>query len=247
MAHRAPSMRYMGLKVVQGLQEAAAALSSATASLPEAMQRGLDAYRRQLTSVMLLTGAAMAPTLNPKGSSQPDSVERLLVRLLPRPSERTVFTGDVVAFASPLTLAAAAAPGGGGLAGALGLPPGGAAAAAAAEDAAERLANTMVRRVAAMPGDELVTGEDEEAAGFESLVVPEGHCWVLADNAQLEPPRVIDSRAFGLLPLSAIVGRVLYCARSHTDHGPVENSEEGMAADAPVLEAELDVEALCSD
>lgn len=75
----------------------------------------------------------------------------------------------------------------------------------------------------------------------------QGHCWVLADNAQLEPPRVIDSRAFGLLPLSAIVGRVLYCARSHTDHGPVENSEEGMAADAPVLEAELDVEALCSD
>jgi hypothetical protein len=40
---------------------------------------------------------------------------------------------------------------------------------------------------------------------------------------------------------------VLYCARNESDHGPVENSEEGMEADAPVLEAELDIEALCSD
>jgi hypothetical protein len=39
MAHRAPSFRYVGLKVVQGVQEVAAALSSATASLPEALQR----------------------------------------------------------------------------------------------------------------------------------------------------------------------------------------------------------------
>lgn len=39
--------------------------------------------------------------------------------------------------------------------------------------------------------------------------------------------------------------RILYAARSETDHGPVENSEDGMAADAPVIEAELDVEALC--
>ncbi len=41
--------------------------------------------------------------------------------------------------------------------------------------------------------------------------------------------------------------RILYCARSETDHGPVENSEEGMASDAPVIEAELDIEQLCSD
>lgn len=44
---------------------------------------------------------------------------------------------------------------------------------------------------------------------------------------------------------SVLYCRILYCARSETDHGPVENSEEGMAADAPVLEAELDVDALC--
>ncbi|KAI3431274.1 hypothetical protein D9Q98_004335 [Chlorella vulgaris] len=242
MAHRA-SMRYTALKLVQGAHEAAAALSSATASLPEAIQRGMEAYRKQLTSVMLITGAAMSPTLNPKASSNPDSVERLLVRLLPRPSSRTLFSGDVVAFSSPLAVAATAAAGA--MPGALGLPAAAAAAAGVDPLAGEQLQNTMVRRVAAMPGDELVTGEDEEAAGFDSIVIPEGHCWVLADNEQLAPPHVIDSRSFGPLPLSLVMGRILYCARSETDHGPVENSEEGMAADAPVLEAELDVDALC--
>lgn len=190
----------------------------------------------------------------------------------------------------------------------------------------------------------------------------QGHCWVLADNEQLEPPHVIDSRSFGPLPLSNVVGRcaeplgscwrlapalfllpcsapcallfavthlcrclhhaafcllqdsargsqrdrprpsflsfhprlshfltsftqltlqdsvrgpqrdtpwpllpsvpsssftlssptqlhrrILYAARSETDHGPVENSAEGMEADVPVLEAELDLERLCRE
>jgi hypothetical protein len=35
----------------------------------------------------------------------------------------------------------------------------------------------------------------------------QGHCWVLADNEQLAPPHVIDSRSFGPLPLDTIVGR----------------------------------------
>lgn len=231
--------------MAQAAHEAAAALSSATSSLPEALSRGLEAYRARLTMGMLITGAAMAPTLNPKATSQPDAVERLLVRLLPRPSERTVFTGDVVAFTSPLTVAAAAVAGPAGAA--AGLPFGGSSAAAAAAAAASGLGeelqqSTMVRRVAAMPGDELTTGEEE---GAESYIIPEGHCWVLADNESLAPPHVIDSRSFGPLPLSHIVGRILYAARSDTDHGPVENSEEGMAADAPVIEAELDIEALC--
>ena len=37
----------------------------------------------------------------------------------------------------------------------------------------------------------------------------------------------------------------MYAARSETDHGPIENSEAGMESDAPVLEAELDLENLC--
>ncbi|PRW05766.1 mitochondrial inner membrane protease subunit 2-like [Chlorella sorokiniana] len=232
---RATNLRYVSLKLSQAAQEAAAALSSATASLPEAVHRGLEAFRLPLTSVMLITGAAMAPTLNPKAASQPEAVERLLVRLLPRPSSKTVHTGDVVAFRSPLTVAAAAGAGAGGGLGSF---------AAAALDP-ELLQNTMIRRVAAMPGDELVAFEGEEHE--ETFVVPQGHCWVLADNEQLDPPHVIDSRSFGPLPLSNVVGRILYAARSETDHGPVENSTEGMEADAPVIEAELDLEALCGE
>lgn len=260
MAQRV-SPRYLGLKLAQAAHEAAAALSSATSSLPEALSRGLEAYRARLTMGMLITGAAMAPTLNPKATrcaclpppplaaaaslrsqlaaqlhwfhsifiqgincqthgcsdgmptfaslrrcwplphdcaaappccwlcerknqkipfrpcppacSQPDAVERLLVRLLPRPSERTVFTGDVVAFTSPLTVAAAAVAGPAGAA--AGLPFGGSSAAAAAAAAASGLGeelqqSTMVRRVAAMPGDELTTGEEE---GAESYIIPE--------------------------------------------------------------------------
>lgn len=52
----------------------------------------------------------------------------------------------------------------------------------------------------------------------------QGHCWVLADNADLAPPHVIDSRSFGPLPFTNILGRVAYSARSARDHGPVENS-----------------------
>lgn len=97
----------------------------------------------------------------PHCCSQPDAVERLLVRLLPRPSERTVFAGDVVAFTSPFTAAAVA--GVGGMGGVLG--------AAGSALGPEALQNTMVRRVAAMPGDELVAGEGEEDE--EAIVVPE--------------------------------------------------------------------------
>jgi hypothetical protein len=40
-----------------------------------------------------------------------------------------------------------------------------------------------------------------------SLLRLQGHCWVLADNEQLAPPHVIDSRSFGPLPLSLVMGR----------------------------------------
>ena len=243
MAHRATNLRYQVVKLAQAAQEAAAALSSATASLPEALQRGLDAFSKPLTMSILIAGAAMAPTLNPKGArcaaacsnlesagqhspansthspnshpprSEPDSIERLLVRLLPRPSERSVHAGDVVAFASPFTTATVAAAGGGG---GLGV--------AAAALGPEQLQSTMVRRVAAMPGEELVAAEGEEDE--ECLVVPPGHCWVLADNEQLQPPHVIDSRSFGPLPLSQVIGRCA-CACACED---VPGSCRGTAA-----------------
>ena len=73
-----------------------------------------------------------------------------------------------------------------------------------------------------------------------------GHCWVLADNEDLKPSQVIDSRSFGPLPFSNIIGRIMYHAVSATDHGAVDNSEAARIADAPVLETELDVEKLAS-
>ena len=50
----------------------------------------------------------MAPALNSKASSDPSAVEKLLVRLIPRPSERCLSVGDVVAHQSPLVHAAQA-------------------------------------------------------------------------------------------------------------------------------------------
>jgi hypothetical protein len=66
---------------------------------------------------------------------------------------------------------------------------------------------------------------------------------VLADNEELKPPDVIDSRSFGPLPVENILGRIIYYVRPN-DHGVVENSKAAMAADAAVLEAELDLSKL---
>lgn len=62
-----------------------------------------------------------------------------------------------------------------------------------------------MRRIGAGPGDELTTDDPEP----ETYTIPEGHCWVLADNEQLQPPDVIDSRSFGPLPLHHVLGRIM--------------------------------------
>ena len=72
MAQRAFNPRYMALKLAHAAHEAAAAAfggaGGGAGSLPEALARGVEAYRRQLTSVVWLAGAAMAPTLNSKAT-----------------------------------------------------------------------------------------------------------------------------------------------------------------------------------
>ncbi len=104
MAQRAVSLRYHGLKVAQAIAVISQQLSTAGGSLPVALAKGVEAYKRQLTSVMVLAGVAMAPTFNsPKRAAAKDqqgdeSVEHLLLRLIPRASAKTVFTDDVVAF-----------------------------------------------------------------------------------------------------------------------------------------------------
>ena len=44
--------------------------------------------------------------------------------------------------------------------------------------------------------------------------------------------------------MANLVGRVIYAARSASDHGVVQNSEAADVVDQPVLQVELDVEAL---
>lgn len=67
---------------------------------------------------------------------------------------------------------------------------------------------------------------------------------MLADNEELNPPDVIDSRSFGALPMQNILGRVMYFASSAARHGRVENNPWAQIADAPILAAELDLEKL---
>mmetsp|Transcript_28687 Transcript_28687/g.73956 ORF Transcript_28687/g.73956 Transcript_28687/m.73956 type:complete len:276 (-) Transcript_28687:616-1443(-) len=199
-------------------------LKSGTASdhLTSAISKFREAYNQQLTRVMYMAGTAMAPALNKAGLEDRDALEKLVVRTIPRPSSRTVLVGDVVAFNSPLTLGTSS-------------------------DTNEFI---MVRRVAAMEGDEMVaasSSDSEEQQVEEHLgEVPKGHCWVLADNEDLKPPEVIDSRTFGYIPLTNIVGRVIYAASTRKDHGPVINNPASVEADQAIIEGEVDVDRLCT-
>ncbi|EFJ50004.1 hypothetical protein VOLCADRAFT_89374 [Volvox carteri f. nagariensis] len=83
----------------------------------------------------------------------------------------------------------------------------------------EDATHVMVRRVAAVEGDEMVSTSPTETP----FIIPPGHCWVLADNSELRPEagEVIDSRSYGHIPFSAVIGRVVYAASSRATHGPM--------------------------
>ena len=99
---------------------------------------GIEAYNRQLTSMLCLTGASMLPTLNPNAKGQDSAKDKLLMRLLPRAEQgRTVFVDDVVAFNPPF---------------------------AAGND------GVMVRRVAALEGEEMVSSDKDD----EAFELPQG-------------------------------------------------------------------------
>uniref|UniRef100_A0A0D9W1Q6 Uncharacterized protein n=1 Tax=Leersia perrieri TaxID=77586 RepID=A0A0D9W1Q6_9ORYZ len=56
-----------------------------------------------------------------------------------------------------------------------------------------------------------------------------------------------DSRVFGPVPMTDILGRVVYSLRTAVDHGPVENSRMAMNQDSSVLAVELDVEEMAKN
>ena len=59
MANKAWSLRYFNAKLRLGLEEALSSLGSASANMPVAVERGIAAFNKQLTTVIYLTGAAM--------------------------------------------------------------------------------------------------------------------------------------------------------------------------------------------
>ncbi|XP_042490748.1 uncharacterized protein LOC122070625 [Macadamia integrifolia] len=98
--------------------------------------------------------------------------------------------------------------------------------------------NYLVRRLAAVEGYEMVSVDEKD----EPFVLEKDECWVTSDNESLKPKEAKDSRTFGPVPMTNIVGRVIYEMRTAVDHGPVQNSHFGMRKDSPVLEVELDVD-----
>ncbi|MED6190357.1 hypothetical protein PIB30_105067 [Stylosanthes scabra] len=81
----------------------------------------------------------------------------------------------------------------------------------------------------------------------EPFVLDKDQCWVKADNEKLKAKEAYDSRTFGPVQMTDIVGRVIYCLRSAVDHGRVQNSQSSMQQDLPVLEVELDVDEMAKN
>ena len=54
---------------------------------------GMEAANKQMTTMLVLTGASMLPTLNPGSKDQEGAKDRLLMRLLPRASSGTLAGG----------------------------------------------------------------------------------------------------------------------------------------------------------
>ncbi|KAG9145003.1 hypothetical protein Leryth_017461 [Lithospermum erythrorhizon] len=98
--------------------------------------------------------------------------------------------------------------------------------------------NFLVRRLAAVEGDEMISTDEKD----EPFVLEKDECWVVADNESIKPEEAKDSRTFGPVSTSSIVGRAIYSLRNAVDHGPINNSETSVLKDTSVLEFELDVD-----
>ncbi|XP_038897309.1 mitochondrial inner membrane protease subunit 2-like [Benincasa hispida] len=107
----------------------------------------------------------------------------------------------------------------------------------------EKPENYLVRRLAAVEGHEMLSTDEND----EPFVLEKEQCWLLADNEKLKPKEAYDSRTFGPVSMSDIVGRAIYCLRTAVDHGPVQNSNFSMKRDSPILEIELDVDEMAKN
>ncbi len=99
-----------------------------------------------------------------------------------------------------------------------------------------------IKRIIGLPGDKVMVKDSEVyvngrmltenyiaaktnlwEGGFtkdgEEIVVPEGELYVMGDNR----PRSSDSREFGTIPMSSIIGQVFYRYFPSSKVGPIEN------------------------
>ncbi|KAK6929769.1 hypothetical protein RJ641_003863 [Dillenia turbinata] len=107
----------------------------------------------------------------------------------------------------------------------------------------QNLDKYLVRRLVAVEGYEMASTDEKD----EPFVLEKEQCRVLSENKSLNPQEAYDSRTFGPVPMSNIVGRVMYCLRTSTDHGPVPNSRDGMRMDSAILEVGLDVDEMAKN
>ncbi|XP_077225325.1 mitochondrial ATP-independent inner membrane protease subunit 2-like isoform X2 [Tasmannia lanceolata] len=101
----------------------------------------------------------------------------------------------------------------------------------------------LVRRLAAIEGYEMASTDENDTP----FVLEKDQCWVVSDNDTLKAKEARDSRTFGPVPMTGIVGRVVYALRTAVDHGPVPNSRLGMQKDSPVLAVELDIDEMAKN
>lgn len=104
----------------------------------------------------------------------------------------------------------------------------------------EKPDDVLVRRLTAIEGYEMVSKDEKE----EPFILEKDQCWVLSENESLKAKEAKDSRLFGPVPMSSIIGRAIYALRSAVDHGPVQNSHLATTHDSSVLAVELDVDEL---
>ncbi|XP_010671023.2 uncharacterized protein LOC104887934 [Beta vulgaris subsp. vulgaris] len=96
--------------------------------------------------------------------------------------------------------------------------------------------NYVVRRLAAVSGYEMASNNKKD----KPFVLEDGQCWVLSDNKNLKPGENNDSRTYGPISITDIVGRVIYRYQARGNHGFVRNSEISTRSDLSVIFIELD-------
>ncbi|CAI5479049.1 unnamed protein product [Closterium sp. Yama58-4] len=77
----------------------------------------------------------------------------------------------------------------------------------------------IFRRVAAVPGDEMVSSQPSD----EPFRIGKDQFWVVADNPVVPAKEALDSRTLGPVHVRDMVGRALYVVRSALDHEPIHN------------------------